>query len=471
MSSSLPGEARNAGTERILAETMAEAFDNVDLAILILDADLHIAFVNDGYRHMFGLDEAVCQAGANFVDLVWILSDRGEYGAGEVNLIVSERLAPIRERRKVRLTRARPDGRIVEETGAPLASGGFTYSFTDVTDRVVANERLKGANRATIQALADLAEFRDTDTGDHVVRVARLTYEITRTLDHARVFADEITPDFRAEVGIASILHDVGKVAVGDDILHKPGALDTTERLLMQKHTVAGATILGKSLALAPDATYLRIAAQVARHHHERYDGCGYPDSLEGTGIPLGARIVAVADVFDALTSARPYKQPWSEDEAMAYLAEQAGRQFDPHVVAAALQVLNERRQTPVIQWSEEMSVGEPVLDRDHRILIGLVNQMSLPANRDDRAVLEFVLDELLDYTFAHFTREEDHLRRIGFADFDRHKAIHRGLVEQLVAIRADFLTNKGNIGEEIAIFLGKWLRNHILREDRAYAT
>ena len=312
------------------AATMAEAFDNIDIAVLVLDPDDRIVFVNDGYRAMFALDRDICQAGANFVDVVWILADRGEFGLGEVDVIVTERLAPIRERRKVRLVRARPDGQMLEETGAPLASGGYTYSFADVTSRVLAAERLRAANRATVQALADLAEFRDTETGDHVVRVARLTHEITRALGRSGAFPGEITADFRGQIAVASILHDIGKVSISDGILRKPGPLDDTERQAMQEHCGVGATILGKARALVPDGTYLTLAADIARHHHERFDGTGYPDRLAGSRNPLAARIVAVADVFDALTSARPYKQPWSEDVAAAYLAGQAGRQFDP---------------------------------------------------------------------------------------------------------------------------------------------
>ncbi len=449
---------------------MAEAFDSIDLAVLVLDADHRVVFVNDGYRTMFGLDERVCRAGANFIDVVWILADRGEFGAGAANDIVAERLQPIRDGRKIRLTRPRPNGHILEETGAPLASGGYTYSFADITAQHIASERLKAANRATVRALADLAEFRDNDTGEHVVRVARLTQEITRTLDQAGAFPDEITPDFRAQIGIASILHDIGKVAIPDGILRKPGSLDAAERQAMQDHTVAGAAILGKTLVLAPDSTYLRIAAEIARHHHERYDGGGYPGALQGTQIPLAARIVAVADVYDALTSERPYKGPWPERDATNYLAAQAGVQFDPAVIAATLSVLEARSQTPVIRWTEAMSVGHPILDRDHRALVGLVNQISQPANREDRAVQELVLDELLDYTLAHFAREEDHLRQIGFAGLKRHEVIHHALTRKLESIRSTFMAGTRNVGGEVADFLAEWLRDHILQEDMKYA-
>ncbi|CAA7618658.1 hypothetical protein MCP1_220074 [Candidatus Terasakiella magnetica] len=457
------------GTNASLAAIMAEALDSIDLAVLVLDADFRIAFVNDRYRQMFDIAESLCRSGANFVDLVWLLADRGEFGAGEVETIVTERLSPIRERQKVRLVRIRPDGSVQEETGAPLAGGGYTYSFADITLQHRAAEQMKAANRATVQALADLAEFRDTDTGDHVIRVARLSHEITRALGHTESFSGEISPDFQAQVGIASILHDIGKVAITDGILRKNGALDTEERRMMQEHSAAGADILRKALVLAPDSSYLRLAADIARYHHERYDGGGYPNGLKGDEIPLAARIVAVADVFDALTSARPYKQPWPEEEAVSYLIAQAGQQFDPTIISAAVSVLQDRAQTPVIRWSDAMSVGNPDLDRDHRVLMGLVNQLSLPANREDHTIIAFALDELLDYTVAHFSREEEYLRLIGFDGYERHKAIHADLTEELIAIRAHFRAGKRNVGEDMARFVGDWLRNHILQEDQTY--
>ena len=449
--------------------TMSAIFESIDLAVLVLDEALRISFVNDRYIQLLALDPYLCRTGRDFVDLLPVLCNT--QGLDQIALVSAfdDRLTPIQERRRTRLIRTTSDGRILEEVGAPLHCGGYSFTITDITERYFAASRLKAANRATIQALAGLAEYRDTDTGDHVIRVARMTQEITRTLDQTGAFPGLITKDFRAQIGVASMLHDVGKVAVSDRVLRKPGFLDPDERKIMQTHSMVGATILSKALTLAPESSYLRFAAEIARYHHERYDGKGYPDGLVGENIPLAARIVAVADVFDALTSARPYKNAWSEEEATLYLAEQAGLQFDPQVITAALVVLEARRQTPVIRWSEKMSVGNPILDRDHRTLIGLVNQMSQPANRQDRAVLEFVLDELLDYTVAHFAREEDYMRQFDFSDLERHISIHRGLTNQLVDIRNSFITGNRDMGVEVSDFVANWLRNHIMREDQRY--
>ncbi|MBF0269167.1 MAG: bacteriohemerythrin [Alphaproteobacteria bacterium] len=470
--SHLDSETRESPLDRLEATpalSMAEAFDSLDQAVLILDARARIAFASAKYRRLFDLKERVCHAKADYAAIIRIFSERGMFGQDIDDAILEERLAPVRNRQRICRQWLLLDGRMLEETGAPLDSGGYAFSYAEIKTELAASVQLKNAKRATVLALADLAEFRDTDTGEHVMRVARLTQEITRALDNARVFPNEIDQDFRAQIGFASILHDVGKVAIGDDLLRKPGLLDEVERLAMQEHSAAGAAILTKALSLAPDSEYLRIAAEIARYHHERYDGSGYPEGLCKNKIPLAARIVAVADVFDALTSDRTYKRAWTEEEAINYLAQQAGRQFDPQIISATLLVLEERRKTPVIRWSETMSVGHPVLDRDHQTLIGLVNQMSLPANRCDRTVLEFVLDELLGYTSAHFTREEEHLRRIGFSGIERHEAIHRDLVDELRAIRANFYEGNDSLGDKVANFVADWLRNHILLEDKKY--
>lgn len=448
---------------------IAEAFNGLDQAVIILDARQRIAFASSRYRRLFDLKERDCQGGTDYANIIQILSERSAFGQDIGSAVLDDGMAPVQNRQRICRQWRLPDGRLLEETGAPLPTGGYVFNYAEVKAQLAPSLQLKNAKRATVMALADLAEFRDTDTGEHVMRVARLTQEITRALDNARAFPNEIDQDFRAQVGIASILHDVGKVAIGDDLLRKPGLLDDVERLAMQEHSAAGAAILTKALSMAPDSEYLRIAAEIARYHHERYDGTGYPYGLRKNKIPLAARIVAVADVFDALTSIRTYKRAWSEEEAISYLAQQAGRQFDPQIISATLLVLEERRKTPVIRWSDAMSVGHPVLDRDHQMLIGLVNQMSLPANRCDRTVLEFVLDELLGYASAHFMREEEHLRRIGFDGIERHEAIHRDLVDELRTIRANFYEGNDSLGDKVANFVADWLRNHILLEDRKY--
>jgi ribonuclease P protein subunit RPR2 len=177
---------------------------------------------------------------------------------------------------------------------------------------------------ATVQALCNAVEARDAYTGKHAERVAAYGMEIARVLDAP--FADD------PEVEFGFLLHDVGKVAVPDAILWKPEPLTPDERALMEQHPIVGWEILR-------EIDFLGEAKLVVRHHHERWDGTGYPDRLAGDVIPLAARVFAVADVLDALTTVRPYRPPSPVGEARAMIDESAGSHFDPEVVAAFLEI------------------------------------------------------------------------------------------------------------------------------------
>ncbi|MBC7908034.1 MAG: bacteriohemerythrin [Rhodospirillaceae bacterium] len=449
---------------------LAEGLDCVKAAVLLLDDNLHVVFANRAYLQFYNLDVEICRPGANFVDIVWILVDSGEYGVGEIGELVESRLAPVRARQEISRVRVRPNGQVLSTQGVPLPSGGYIYTVTDVTAEHHAAEHAKTVHKATVIALADLAEYRDTETGDHVIRVSRLIYEIAREMRRRGTLATDNPEAFCAEVGIASILHDVGKVAIPDQILHKPGFLEPVERVAMQQHAALGARVLAKAASMASDSGYLRLGVEIARHHHERYDGAGYPDQLAGADIPLSARITAVADVYDALISERPYKAAWTEEKAIGFVREQAGAHFDPDVADAFEAVMAERSKTPLIQWTPAMSVGNEVLDRDHKMLVGLINHLALDSNRDDRTVLELVLDELVGYAAAHFSREEGYLEVMGYPHLAAHRAIHRRLTGELKTIRARFVDGTHAIGDEIREFLANWLTRHIMDEDMRYA-
>jgi len=168
-----------------------------------------------------------------------------------------------------------------------------------------------------IVRLSKAAEFRDPETGFHIVRMAH----------YSRIIAAGLGLN-EEECGLiyrAAPMHDVGKLGIPDRILLKPGPLDSAERDIMQRHARIGYSILADS-----ESTLIRKGAEIALTHHEKFDGSGYPSGLAGNSIPLVGRIVAVADVFDALVSSRPYKEAWSEERARAYLEENRGRHFDP---------------------------------------------------------------------------------------------------------------------------------------------
>jgi putative nucleotidyltransferase with HDIG domain len=187
---------------------------------------------------------------------------------------------------------------------------------------------LRQSYMATVRALCNAVEARDAYTGKHAERVSAYGMEIARVL--RAPFADD------PEVEFGFLLHDVGKVAVPDAILWKPEPLTPEERLLMERHPLVGWEILR-------EIDFLGEAKLVVRHHHERWDGDGYPDRLAGDEIPLAARVFAVADVLDALTTLRPYRPPSPLAEARETIAECAGTQFDPEVVAAFLEIPLER--------------------------------------------------------------------------------------------------------------------------------
>jgi|AGTN01.1.fsa_nt_gi hemerythrin-like metal-binding domain len=360
-----------------------------------------------------------------------------------------------------------PDGHVASFTVMAGMMGGWTLSAQDITEQRRAERKAERSQKVAIIALADLAEHRDTDTGEHVLRVARLTHEIARHLHAQGRFREEMDEDFLRHVGTASILHDVGKVCVPDSVLLKPGLLTPEERALVQKHAQDGAAILRKAEALLTGSTQFRLAADIAACHHERWDGTGYPAGLAGPAIPLAARIVAVADVFDALISARPYKDAWPSQQALEHIRAHAGSHFDPVVVAALGAVLEARARA--IEWSGAWEVGNAQIDHDHRILLALVNQVSSPETKGDPIAIEFVLDELLGYTAIHFAREEELMARAGYPGLEDHKAIHRAMIAEVGQLRNRLVAFTPRLGDDLHRFLGTWLMQHILVEDRQY--
>jgi putative two-component system response regulator len=262
-----------------------------------------------------------------------------------------------------------------------FAAGGVdyvtkTFQFEEVNARVVTHLRLRllqaelethnrqlealvkekvkeisDSQLATIHALSKLAESRDDDTGEH----------IERTQSTCRMLAEALARDPRYEARIdqlfvenlfhASPLHDVGKVGIVDSILLKPGALTREEFEIMKTHASIGANTLMVVHNKYPKNTFLKMGIAIARSHHERWDGSGYPDGLAGERIPLSARIMAVADVYDALRSRRPYKPAFAHDRCVKIISEGSGRHFDPGVVDAFLEV------------ESRLATSRPVLD------------------------------------------------------------------------------------------------------------
>ena len=197
-------------------------------------------------------------------------------------------------------------------------------------DRVqVRTAALQTAQMETLERLAKAGEFRDDATGRHAHRVSTLTAMLAERLG--------FPPERVHWIYLAARLHDVGKIGISDLILLKPGKLTESEFDLMKTHTTIGTRLLEGG-----QSELIQLAQQIAQSHHERWDGTGYPEGLSGEDIPIPARLLAVADVFDALTHDRPYKKAWPVAEAVAEIAQQSGRQFDPCVVAEFMQLPHE---------------------------------------------------------------------------------------------------------------------------------
>ena len=186
-----------------------------------------------------------------------------------------------------------------------------------------------------IIVLADMVESRDKCTGDHIKKTAAYTSIILRKLQEEGLFKDIISDRYIDDVVKSAPLHDIGKIKVPDAILNKPGRLEPSEYEIMKNHTVAGNDIIRKAIANVSESGYLEEAKNLANYHHEKWDGTGYPTGLKGEEIPLSARVMAVADVFDALVSRRSYKDPMTFEQAMQYIKDGAGKSFDPRVVDA----------------------------------------------------------------------------------------------------------------------------------------
>jgi len=192
-----------------------------------------------------------------------------------------------------------------------------------------AMEVARGREAEIVTRLARAAELRDPETGQHLERMSRYSEKIARAL--------ALDDEFCERLRIAAPMHDIGKIGIPDSILLKPGPLTPAERLEMQKHAQQGGEILERSTS-----ELIRLAGEIAISHHERFDGSGYPFGLAGEAIPLSGRITSLADVFDALTSVRPYKKAWAPEEARLYILAERGRHFDPACVDAMMAAWDE---------------------------------------------------------------------------------------------------------------------------------
>jgi PAS domain S-box-containing protein/putative nucleotidyltransferase with HDIG domain len=309
---------------------LAALVKSSDDAVIVLSPEGHITSWSHGAERLFGYSqrEAVGRPESMLSPAI-----RRE----ETRALFSTTIADGRTE-QAHAERLTKDGRVLSVSllMAPInaPSGellGIAEILRDVTAETLAEEELQAARIEDLQHLALVAECRDDDTHQHTERVAVLAELISREMG--------MRSQEQATIRLAAPLHDIGKLGIPDQILLKPGGLTDGEQAVMKTHTTIGAHILGQS-----EYPVLGVAREIALTHHERWDGAGYPAGLRASAVPLPGRIVAVADVFDAITHARPYKLALPAEHAIAEITRASGTQFDALVVEAFMACVGDVR-------------------------------------------------------------------------------------------------------------------------------
>lgn len=392
-----------------------------------------------------------------------LLLDDGEQRMGRLVMAFAEPVTPARE-----LCGA------VAAFASAVVHNAIMRAVTDIRDFEVLE-----AQSEAITMLGFAEECRDKDTRLHVVRVAHYCRCLAEALGLPEAEVDTI---FRA-----SPMHDIGKIGIPDHVLLNPGRLSVDEMRVMHQHTVICERILSLDSPLAT------TARTIAASHHERWDGSGYPLGLKGEDIPLFGRICAVADVFDALCSARPYKPAWPIDEVVAYISDQAGSQFDPRVVEAFLGTIDTilkfkeiygeeliTRSPPeylvpfdvdddqYMSWSRAYETGHSTIDTHHKYLFELGNELhrSLRQGGGPRAIAR-AMRALMQYASVHFHEEERLMRQAGYAGLDAHMVAHRGFIRHMRDQWERFRKSPLTTGRDLDQYLRDWLIDHICRSDQ----
>lgn len=210
-------------------------------------------------------------------------------------------------------------------------------------------EKLDYLQKEVISSMANVIESRDGSTGEHTKRTSRYVEEIILGMKEYPTYKEVLTDEFVRNISLAAPLHDIGKLKIPDAVLQKPGKLSSEEFNVIKKHSEYGAEIINMTISNIEDKSYTDVAHNVALYHHERWDGTGYPSRLKGEEIPIEARIMAIADVYDALTTKRCYKEAMPKEKALSIIKDGAGTQFDPQLVNIFASQMYKPQQTPNI--------------------------------------------------------------------------------------------------------------------------
>jgi hemerythrin-like metal-binding protein len=337
---------------------------------------------------------------------------------------------------------------------------------------------LEEARADAIRNLGVASEYRDNETGWHIMRMTNYAQAIAKALG--------LSAEQRELLYIAAPMHDVGKIGIADAVLLKPGKLTADEFEIMKTHTNIGVSILTGHDALNA------AARDIAGSHHEHWDGTGYPQGLAGEQIPILARICSVADVFDALTSVRPYKKAWTVQEAVDYVISESGKYFDPAIVQAfqaampeilrvrelyrddiidPKQVLTlppiEQRENAWAPWDDSLSVGIDVIDEHHRYLFDLINDLhDIVINKLGAREAARLVKALDAYAKVHFRSEELMMTYYGFEGIHRQEQQHHAFEAKIREFYEELHANPLVAQFDVLSYLRDWLVKHILVED-----
>lgn len=347
---------------------------------------------------------------------------------------------------------------------------------------LVTQLEINASKRDTIHHLGKAAEYRDNETGLHILRMSHYAGVIAKKMG--------LSPEECEILTIAAPMHDVGKIGIPDNILLKPAGLTAAELEVIQGHPAIGWQIL------EGDDELIRAARDIALSHHEKWNGSGYPNGLKGEEISLYGRISCLADVFDALTSPRPYKSAWPVEEAVSFIKKESGQLFDPKLVAAFLEGLPEILRIRVlfrddiidpreklslsplpepvgcwIPWSGDYSVAIDTLDEHHQYLFRLTNTLhDTISKRQGSKRIATILAALKQYSIIHFGEEERMMRHYGYPRLDSQVSEHRYFIKKLDEFWGSFKKSPLSLGFDMIYFLRDWLINHIVKEDKQLA-
>lgn len=318
-----------------------ELYENIIDIVLLVDRDARILMANPRFYEIIGANAE--KARENFLNMVHP-SDVSLVERMIIRLPVEQTVKDLQFRvvnRRCGVYEVECNAKCIMKDYQIV---GFQLVIRDITvrkklekDLLESYRKVQSARNATILGLAKLAEYRDADTGAHLERIREYCKVVAEELAGKPEYMGYITPEYIDDVYNSCILHDIGKVGIPDSILLKPGKLSTDEFEVVKRHSALGGEALKEVEAKIEGQSFLTLGKEIAFYHHEKWDGTGYPRGLKAEQIPLSARIVALADVYDALTSKRVYKEAFSHEDARQIIVESRGTHFAPDVVDAFL--------------------------------------------------------------------------------------------------------------------------------------